>query len=243
MNDFNTVYNSFRDRPECVTSFTKLKEFSNSLPTETLSVINENRNNFSEVSAVPLYKVYALSAKSIISKFHVSKNTKCFVTYHLQKESQNIIPSLPGSFDDYKGITGVSRSTHYGNLQFSAETEQEVLDFQKDKIIQSIIGIQVDMFKRHLSDDYFYKTNGFLDDCGMGPNNCNNHLVFTDRKVAEEYLETCKNELSSRGFSWAFDEFDHDYAYDDYDDYDYDDYDEPEFNETFTDEELGIAEE
>lgn len=228
MNDFDTVYNSFRDRPECVTSFTKLKEFSNSLPTETLSVsINENRNRFSEVLVIPLYKVYALSAKSIISKFHVSKNTKCFVTYHLQKESQNIIPSLPGSFDDYKGITGVSRSTHYGNLQFSAGTEQEVLDFQKDKIIQSIIGIQVDMFKRHLSDDYFYKTNGFLDDYGMGPNNCNNHLVFTDRKVAKEYLEVCKNER---------------FREDDYSD-DYNAFDEPEFNETFTDEELGIAEE
>lgn len=34
----------------------------------------------------------------------------------------------------------------------------------------------------------------YLNDCGMGDNNCNEHLIFLDKDTAEEYAKACRND-------------------------------------------------
>jgi hypothetical protein len=35
----------------------------------------------------------------------------------------------------------------------------------------------------------------YLNDCGMGDNNNNEHLIFLDKDTAEEYVQACRSDV------------------------------------------------
>lgn len=215
MTELNT-YEDYRNLPECVTDYYKLREVAKNGEKETITVEGK------EIQVVRLYEVSGSGDGSHIYTFYVSPET-CLAQVHMYclgntKTHAKEIASLPGRSEDYIHMRGVfiSPSSGFGHITIRDENLDYVVNFQKHIRLRERESVFVTTYKDWLIANDQRADIDALGDMGMTEDRCNKHLVFTTLEAAEKYLEWHKVNTETPVYD------DYDYAYDDYD-YEYED--------------------
>ena len=209
MTELNT-YEDYRNLPECVTDYYKLREVAKNGEKETITVDGK------EIQVVRLYEISGSGDGSHIYTFYVSPET-CLAQVHMYclgntPAHAKSIASLPGKIDDYLDLPGValSAASGFGHITVRDESLDYVKNFQKDIRLDRYVSVFVTTYKDWIIQENQYLSVDALGDMGMSEDRCNKHLVFTTLEAAEKYLEWHKVNTETPVYD------DYDYAYDDY---------------------------